>query len=150
VQTFASLDEFAGAAGTDLGTTDWLTVDQERIDLFARATGDDQWIHTDPERAADGPFGTTIAHGLLTLSLVPVFMHDLYRVEGIAMAVNYGFNKVRFVAPVPVGSKLRGAGSVVEVTPVSGGMQAVFGLTLEIDGSSKPACVCESIIRFVA
>jgi len=150
VKTFANLDEFKAAAGTSLGTTDWLVVDQERINQFAAATGDHQWIHIDVERAASGPFGGTIAHGLLTLSLLPVFMHELYEVHGVAMAVNYGFNKVRFMSPVPSGSKLRASAEIVDVTDVPGGVQGVVATTIEIEGAAKPACVIESIVRFVA
>jgi acyl dehydratase len=150
VKTFADLDAFAAAAGSDLGTTDWLVVDQERINQFAAATDDHQWIHVDPERAASGPFGGTIAHGLLTLSLLPVFMHQLYEVHGVKMAINYGLNKVRFMSPVPAGSKLRASAQLVEVTEVAGGAQGIVSTTIEIEGVSKPACVIESIVRFVA
>jgi acyl dehydratase len=150
VKTFPDPAAFAAAAGAELGPSDWLTVEQHRIDTFAQATGDHQWIHVDTERAASGPFGTTIAHGLLTLSLLPVFMHELYTVQNVTMAVNYGFNKVRFLAPVPVGSKLRAAARIVEVTEVPGGVQGILATTIEIDGSEKPACVIESIVRYVA
>lgn len=150
MKTFASLDDFAGSVGTELGPTDWLMVDQARIDRFAAATDDHQWIHVDPDRAADGPFDGTIAHGLLTLSLLPRFMHELWTVEGVTMAVNYGFDKVRFIAPVPVGSKLRAAATIVAVDEVSGGVQGKVSTTVEIDGVSKPACVIESIVRYLA
>ncbi|MDT5248111.1 MAG: hypothetical protein QOJ28_745, partial [Mycobacterium sp.] len=138
------------AVGTDLGPTDWLVIDQARIDQFAQATNDHQWIHVDPQRAADGPYGGTIAHGLLTLSLVPHFMHQLYRVDNVAMAINYGFNKVRFITPVPVGSRLRAASKLATVTEVSGGVQATLTTTIEVEGSDKPAAVVESIVRYVA
>jgi acyl dehydratase len=147
---FSGLAEFSAAEGTDLGPTDWLLVDQERIDKFAQATDDHQWIHVDPERAADGPYGGTIAHGLLTLSLLPHFMHDLYRVDNVAMAINYGFNKVRFITPVPVGSRLRAASRITAVAELSGGLQATLTTTIEVEGSDKPAAVVESIVRYVA
>ncbi len=148
VKVFRSIDEFAAAEGTSLGPTDWLTIDQDRVNKFADATGDHQWIHVDPERAAQGPFGTAIAHGLLTLSLTPVLAHDLYTVEGVKMAVNYGYNKVRFVSPVPVGSKIRASAVVGPVTVVPGGVQGQLTTTIEIEGSDKPACVVESIVRY--
>lgn len=147
---FADLAEFAAAEGAELGPTDWLVVDQPRIDQFAQATDDHQWIHVDPQRAAEGPYGRTIAHGLLTLSLLPHFMHDLYRVDNVAMAINYGFNKVRFITPVPVGSRLRAASIVTAVTEVNGGAQATLTTTIEVEGSAKPAAVIESIIRYLA
>jgi len=147
---FNELAELTAAVGTDLGPTDWLVIDQARIDQFAQATSDHQWIHVDPQRAADGPYGDTIAHGLLTLSLVPHFMHQLYRVDNVAMAINYGFNKVRFITPVPVGSRLRAASKLTTVTEVSGGVQATLTTTIEVEGSDKPAAVVESIVRYVA
>ncbi|MCW2589465.1 MAG: acyl dehydratase [Mycobacterium sp.] len=147
---FNELAELTAAVGTDLGPTDWLVIDQARIDQFAQATNDHQWIHVDPQRAADGPYGGTIAHGLLTLSLVPHFMHQLYRVDNVAMAINYGFNKVRFITPVPVGSRLRAASKLATVTEVSGGVQATLTTTIEVEGSDKPAAVVESIVRYVA
>ncbi|MFI8304991.1 MaoC family dehydratase [Streptomyces sp. NPDC085927] len=150
MRIFHSAEELAGSAGADLGTSDWLTVDQDRIDRFADATGDHQWIHVDPERAAAGPFGGTIAHGLLTLSLLPQFLHRLYRVDGVRMAVNYGLGKVRFPAPVPVGSRLRAHSRVAEVTVLDGAVQAVLATTIEVEGSEKPAAVAESIVRYVA
>lgn len=150
MQIFASIHEFAAAAGTSLGTTEWLEIDQRRIDTFADATGDHQWIHTDPAKAADGPFKSTIAHGLLTLSLLPVLNHELYRIEQLTMAVNYGFDKVRFISPVPVGSRVRATTTVDSVAEVTGGVQAKFVTTIEIEGAAKPACVAESIARFIA
>lgn len=146
---FSSLAQFAAAEGTELGPTDWLVVDQPRVDQFAQATDDHQWIHTDPERAAAGPYGGTIAHGLLTLSLLPRFMHDLYRVDNVAMAINYGFNKIRFITPVPVGSRLRAASKITAVAELSGGVQATLTTTIEVEGSDKPAAVVESIVRYV-
>jgi acyl dehydratase len=137
------------AVGTDLGTTDWLTVDQDRIDLFADATGDHQWIHVDPERAKDGPFGTTIAHGYLTLSLVNTFLPDLLRVERFSAGVNYGTDKTRFPAPVPVGSRIRGTGTITKAEEVKGGVQVTVTVTVEIDGGDRPACVVDTISRFL-
>lgn len=150
MKIYAGIDELAAAEGDSLGTTDWVAIDQARIDTFADATGDHQWIHTDPLRAASGPFGSTIAHGLLTLSLLPVLTHELYRVDNITMAVNYGFDKVRFMAPVPSGSRIRATSTIASVTRVQGGVQAKMTTTIEIEGSAKPACVAESIARFVA
>jgi len=148
VKTLQGIADLAGAAGTDLGASDWLEIDQQRIDTFAAATGDHQWIHVDPERAADGPFGRTIAHGFLTLSVLPVLQHQLYAVEGVRMAVNVGLNRVRFAAPVPVGSKIRARAQITEVTELEGAVQVVFATTLEIEGVEKPAAVVESIARF--
>lgn len=149
MRTFQDLAEFEGAAGTELGPTEWLVVDQERVNNFAQATDDHQWIHVDPERAASGPFGGTIAHGLLTLSLLPKFMHELYRVDNIAMAINYGFNKVRFITPVPVGAKVRASSVVTGVDKLDGAVQATLVTTVEVDGAAKPAAVIESIVRYV-
>ncbi|WP_439678407.1 MaoC family dehydratase [Embleya sp. MST-111070] len=146
-KVFPSPTALAAAAGTHVGTGDWTTVDQHRIDLFAEATGDHQWIHVDPRRAASGPFGTTIAHGFLTLSLIPVLAKEVYRTEGVAMAVNYGLNKVRFTHPVRVGAKVRASVDLVSVEEVSGGHQVVARVTVEIDGADKPACVAETVTR---
>ncbi|MCP2325303.1 acyl dehydratase [Hamadaea flava] len=143
----ATLDDLRKAAGSVLGHSDWLTVDQERIDRFAEATGDSQWIHVDPERAAAGPFGTTIAHGYLTLSLLPVLVGPLVRVDGVRMAVNYGLNKVRFPAPLPVNSRVRAEVKLVEVTDVAGGAQLVSVVTVEREGGDKPVCVAETVTR---
>lgn len=150
MKTFKGIAELAEAAGTDLGTSDWLEIDQQRIDRFADATGDHQWIHVDPERAADGPFGRTIAHGFLALSLLPVLQHQLYDVVDVSMAVNVGLNKVRFLAPVPVGSRVRASAQISEVTPLEGAVQVTFATTFEIEGVDKPAAVVESIARFFA
>ncbi|WP_433379619.1 MaoC family dehydratase [Streptosporangium sp. CA-115845] len=150
MRIFNGLDELAGASGEVLGTSDWITVEQERVDGFADATGDHQWIHVDVERAKDGPFGRTIAHGFLTLSLLPVFFQQIYRVDGLRMAVNYGLNKVRFPAPVPVGSKLRATSRLVEVTPLDGATQIVLATTIEAEGVEKPVCVAESVVRYFA
>ncbi|MEH3129007.1 MAG: MaoC family dehydratase [Mycolicibacterium neoaurum] len=149
MKTFGNLAEFENASGTELGPTEWLVVDQDRVNNFAQATDDHQWIHVDPERAASGPFGGTIAHGLLTLSLLPKFMHELYRVDNIAMAINYGFNKVRFITPVPVGAKVRASSVITEVDKLDGAVQATLVTTIEVDGAAKPAAVIESIVRYV-
>lgn len=149
MQTFSGLDEFAAAEGSSLGPTDWLEITQDRVNLFADATDDHQWIHVDPERAAGGPFGGTIAHGLLTLSLLPHFSHQLYTVDNIAMAINYGYNKVRFINPVRVGARLRARGEISKVDRLEGAVQAVTTITVEIEGADKPAAVAESIVRFI-
>lgn len=148
MRTFQGLVDLASAAGEDLGVTDWLVIDQERIDTFAQATGDHQWIHVDPERAKDGPFGRTIAHGFLTLSLLPVLQQQLYAVEDVRMAVNYGLNKVRFMSPVPVDSKIRVRARIGDVEQMDGAVQLTFVTTFEIEGVEKPAAVAESIARF--
>jgi acyl dehydratase len=149
VKKFSGLDEFVAAEGAELGPTDWLEVTQDRVNLFADATDDHQWIHVDPERAANGPFGGTIAHGLLTLSLLPHFTHQLYTVDNIAMAINYGYNKVRFITPVRVGVKIRARAQIAKVDRLDGAVQATVTVTVEIDGSDKPAAVAESIVRFI-
>jgi acyl dehydratase len=149
MRTFTGLDEFEASAGQELGPTDWIEVTQDRVDLFADATDDHQWIHVDPERAVHGPFGATIAHGLLTLSLLPRFMHALYTVDRVAMAINYGFNKVRFISPVPVGAKIRARTTIAEVTRLEGAAQATMVTTVDIEGTDKPAAVIESIVRYV-
>jgi acyl dehydratase len=145
---FTSVDDLKSAVGEQLGYTDWLDIDQKRIDLFAEATGDHQWIHVYPEKAAAGPFGTTIAHGYLTLSLLPLFGPQLLSVEGVKMGVNYGTNKVRFPAPVPVGSRLRATGTISAVDDVPGGAQVTVAFTVEREGGDKPVCVAESVARY--
>lgn len=147
MKVFLSLDGLKAAAGTELGVSDWLEIDQERIDRFAEATGDHQWIHVDPIRAESGPFGTTIAHGYLTLSLLPYFAVQNYRIEGGRMSVNYGLNKVRFITPVPVGSRLRGRTELVTVDELESGAQLSFRTTIEIEGAERPACVAETLSR---
>jgi acyl dehydratase len=149
VKKFNGLDELVAAEGTELGPTEWLEVNQDRVNLFADATDDHQWIHVDPERAANGPFGGTIAHGLLTLSLLPHFTDQLYTVDNVAMAINYGYNKVRFIAPVRVGSKIRARAEIAKVDQLGGAVQATVTVTVEIEGSDKPAAVAESIVRFI-
>ena len=146
---FSSPGELLGAVGTDLGASEWIEIDQERIDLFAEATGDHQWIHVDPEAAAAGPFGATIAHGYLTLALTNQFLPEIVRVEGVSMGINYGTNKVRFPQPLTVGSKVRGSAVLTEAAEIPGGVQAVVTITVEIDGQAKPACVVESVSRFL-
>jgi acyl dehydratase len=133
--------------GKDLGRTDWVLITQDVVDLFAEATGDHQWIHVDVARAAEGPFGGTIAHGYLTLSMIPRFVPELLQITGFAMTVNYGTEKVRFPSPVPVGSRLR-AGAVLEsVTDIPGGVQMQLTVTFEVEGSAKPACVATVVTR---
>jgi len=146
---FSTPDELLGAVGRDLGATDWVVIEQDRIDQFAEATGDHQWIHVDPVAAADGPFGATIAHGYLTLAITNLFLPELMRVDGTSMGVNYGANKLRFPQPVTVGSRIRGTASITEATEISGGVQVVVTIAVEIDGESKPACVVESVSRFL-
>lgn len=146
MRTLNGIDELEALMGRHLGTSEWVDVTQERINAFAEATGDHQWIHVDEERAKDGPFGTTIAHGYLTLSLLPLFYSTTYSLEGVKMGINYGANKVRFLAPVPVGSRLRGSIEVGEVTRLPGdGAQVTWHVTVELEGSDKPACYAEAI-----
>ncbi|BBU24999.1 MaoC family dehydratase [Mycobacterium xenopi] len=151
MRTFESVAELAAAKGQTIGRSNWVTITQQEVNLFADATGDHQWIHVDPDRAAKGPFGTTIAHGFMTLSLLPRLLHEIYEVKGIKLAINYGLNKVRFPAPVPVGSKIRAQSSLVDVADVGdGAVQATLSTTIEIEGAAKPACVAESIVRYVS
>lgn len=147
---FATPRDLLGAVGKPLGASDWLEITQDRIQRFADATGDHQWIHVDPERAKSGPFGKTIAHGYLTLSLVNFFLPQIVEVRGVSMGVNYGCDKVRFPAPVPVGSRIRGVGQLVAAEEVKGGaVQATVRVTVEVEGSERPACVVDTISRFV-
>ena len=143
----ADVAGIADLVGAELGPSGWLEVGQERIDLFARATSDPQWIHTDPERAAAGPFGTTIAHGFLTLSLCVPLLSELLPVDGYRLTVNYGVNRVRFPAPVPAGSRVRARFRVESVEEVAGGDQAVIVATVEREGGEKPVCVAELVVR---
>jgi acyl dehydratase len=136
------------AVGERLPDSPWMTVDQERIDLFARATDDFQWIHVAPARAAEGPFGATIAHGYLTLSLANRFLPQMMEVRGVSMGVNVGTERARFLAPVKVGSRVRGTGEILSVSAEKGGIQAVVRVTIEIEGSEKPGCVVDTISRF--
>jgi len=142
--------ELEASEGKHLGVTDWLEIDQARIDKFADATGDHQWIHVDPERAKDSQFGSTIAHGYLTLSLVNYFLPRLIDVRGISMGVNYGSDKVRFPAPVPVGSRVRGSAELLKVEEVKGGaIQSTVRVTVEIEGNDRPGCVIDTISRYL-
>jgi acyl dehydratase len=147
VNTVHGLDEIKALAGRDLGKSGWLLVTQERVNLFADATDDHQWIHVDPERAADGPFGATIAHGYLTLSLVIPLFSDLLTIGGISMGVNYGLDKLRFPSPVRVGSRIRLGGVVEEVTEVDGGVQMTIDFAVEVEGQDKPALVARALYR---
>ncbi len=150
-RTVDGLDELTALAGTDLGYSAWREITQERVNTFADATDDHQWIHLDPERAASGPFGGTIAHGYLTLSLLIPMFNELLDIQGISMSVNYGLNKVRFPSPVLVGSKIRLHGKVDTVEAVKGnGVQMAFTFTIGIDGGDKPACVAEAVYRHYA
>ena len=146
---FKTAEELVAAVGEELGSSDWLEISQERINGFADATDDHQWIHVDVERARDGPFGGPIAHGYLTLSLVNAFLPQLIVVPTATMGINYGCNKVRFPAPVPVGSKVRGSGEIVEVEPVKGGVQIVVRVTVQVEGGDRPACVADTVSRFL-
>jgi len=150
MRTITGLDELKAAEGEELGTSDWYEVTQDDINAFADVTGDHQWIHVDIERAKDTPFGGTIAHGYYTLSLAPRFTEQVLALDGFAMAINYGLNKVRFPAPLPVGSRVRGGFELVEVSPVDGGVQVIARVTIEVDGAPKPCCVAETVARLYA
>ncbi|MEN9418652.1 MAG: hypothetical protein RI988_2272 [Pseudomonadota bacterium] len=143
----AHLEHLRERVGQMLGTSPWVRVDQRRIDLFAEATGDHQWIHVDPVRAAQGPFGGPIAHGFLTLSLLPWMIENALVIDDVGMGVNYGLNRVRFTAPVPAGSRVRGHFKLLAYEPLAGGAQLVVEVTMELEGSPKPACVAESVSR---
>lgn len=146
-----NIEAMRALVGEHLGYSDYMEIDQARVQLFADATGDQQWIHTDPERAkAQSPFGGPIAHGYLTLSLGPVLLPQIFSVGGIAMGVNYGANKVRFMAPVPVGAKLRAGVKLLSVDDIQGGAQITLETTFETEGASKPSCVAEVIFRYYA
>ncbi len=151
VTVFKSPDDLLGAVGDHLGHSEWVSVDQARIDLFAEATGDHQWIHVDAARAAQGPFGATIAHGYLTLALTSLLMPQIVRVEGVSMGINYGVNRVRFPQPVLEGSRLRASATLTtaEELPGGSGVQTVITVTVEIEGQPKPACVVESVSRYL-
>jgi len=149
MKVFNGVDELEKAVGTHLGYSGWHTISQEQIDRFADATGDHQWIHVDPERAAQGPFGATIAHGYLTLSMVPKLVWEVYTVDGLTMGVNYGCNKVRFPSPVPVGSRVRAGVELVSLVPGPAGVQSTARVTIEREGSDKPACVAETVAVLV-
>lgn len=145
---FESPRDLLGQEGRTFGPTDWLQIDQDRIDGFAEVTGDHQWIHVDPERAKSGPFGKTIAHGYLTMSLANHFLPQLVDVRGFAHGVNVGADRLRFLAPVPVGSRIRGAGELVKVEEIKGAIQSTLRITIEIEGGDKPACVVDTISRY--
>ncbi len=147
MRTISGLDELKRAEGEDLGTSDWHEVTQKAIDAFADVTGDHQWIHVDPARAKETPFGGTIAHGYYTLSLAPRFSYSLFKVDGIAFGLNYGLNRVRFPAPMPVGGKVRMRAKLASVDDVQGGVQITTELTFEREGGDKPVCVAESLVR---
>lgn len=146
----ASPRDLLGKEGTLLGPTEWLAIDQARIDLFADATGDHQWIHVDPVRAREGPFGTTIAHGYLTLSLVNIFLPQLIEVRRFSAGINIGADGLRFLSPVPSGARIRGNGEIVKVEEVkAGAIQATVRVTIEIEGQARPACVVDTISRYI-
>ena len=148
MKTFNTIAELAACIGQEVAVSDWLTITQQQINLFADATHDHQWIHVDPEKAAAGPFGCPIAHGFLTLSLIPKFFDSSLQITGSRMGVNYGLNRVRFTAPVPVGSRLRGRMKLLAAEPVEkDGTQLTWQITVEIEGSNKPVCVAESLVR---
>jgi acyl dehydratase len=143
-----SIDDLTPLIGTHLGYGEYRTVTQEEVNLFADATGDHQWIHVDPERAKAGPFGGPIAHGYLTLSLIPVLLGGILKVDGVAMGVNYGTNKVRFTSPVPVGSDIRASATLAAVEPVSGGVQVALDVVVEVKDAPKPSCVAQVVFRY--
>lgn len=148
MKTFETLAELAACVGQEVAVSDWVTITQEQVDRFADATGDHQWIHVDPERARQGPFGAPIAHGFLTLSLLPRFFGSTFDVRGVRMGVNYGLNKVRFTAPVPVGSRLRARSTLLSAEPIAGdGLQTAWQVQIEREGGDKPVCVAESLVR---
>jgi len=147
MRTFARLADLAALEGQELGTSDWVVVDQSAIDEFAHATGDAQWIHVDPARAAAGPFGTPVAHGFLTLSLLSRLAEDAFRIADVRMGLNYGLDRVRFPSPVPVGSRLRGVCVLRRFEAIAGGAQLTMAVTVEREGGGKPACVAEWVTR---
>lgn len=146
---FESPQALLGAVGQELGVSEWHTVTQEQINLFADATGDHQWIHVDVEKAKAGPFGTPIAHGYLTMSLASLFLPQIVLVHGLSMGLNYGVDKVRFPSPVPVGSRLRGKGTMISAIEVPGGVQAVIRVTIEREGSEKPCAIVDTVSRYL-
>ncbi|AEY91208.1 MULTISPECIES: MaoC family dehydratase [Streptomyces] len=150
MRSFASLDEFSAAVGEHLGHSEWLRVTQEQVDQFAGATGDSQWIHTDPERAATGPFGGTILHGYLTLALLPAMMRAIFDIEKVQLGVNFGLDKVRFPRPVPVGSRVRGGAKLTGVRETPAGHLAAVRMTVEVEGEPRAACVADTLSLFVA
>jgi acyl dehydratase len=147
MQHYPTLAGLQALVGQDIGASDWVVIDQARIDLFAQATGDHQWIHTDPVRAAGGPFGATVAHGFLTLSLVPMLFESAFAIDDVKMGVNYGLNRVRFMSPVRVGGRVRGQFKLLAYEPLEGGAQLTVQVSIELEGSAKPACVAETVSR---
>ena len=148
MKIFETIAELVDCVGQEVAVSDWITITQQQVNLFADATGDHQWIHVDPERAAAGPFGGPIAHGFLTLSLIPKFFESSFDIRGSRMGVNYGLNKVRFTAPVPVGSRLRARMKLLSAQPIDkDGMQMAWEVTVEREGSDRPVCVAESLVR---
>lgn len=145
---YSSAEQLLAAEGQDLGATDWIEIDQARVNLFAEATGDHQWIHVDPERAASGPFGGCIAHGYLTLSLVNLFLPQLIQVDNLRMGVNYGCDRVRFPAAVKVGARVRGRAEIVRVEAIGAAVQATVRVSVEIEGGDRPGCVVDTISRY--
>ncbi|MFC4908646.1 MaoC family dehydratase [Actinomadura gamaensis] len=150
MRRFANVEEFAAAKGEHLGYSPWRTVEQKQIDLFAEATDDHQWIHVDPERAKDGPFGTTIAHGYLTLSLVSAFMPEIFHIDGLTSVVNVGLNKVRFPAPVRVGSRIRGGAELVDIKNSPAGKLSTVRVKVEVEGERRAACVADTLSLYVS
>lgn len=150
MRDFSNFDMLRAAAGTEIGTSDWITIDQERIDGFAAATGDNQWIHVDAARAADGPYGCTIAHGFLTLSLLAPIVQQIMMVSGAQIAVNYGLGKARFITPVLVGSRVRGTVTITSVTDIPGGVQVERTVAITTESAQRPACVAENLVRYLA
>ena len=149
MRTINGIDEFESLIGQELGSSEWMTMDQDAINAFADVTGDHQWIHVDEERAAEGPYGATIVHGFFTLALIPKFSSEVFTIEGVAILVNYGLNKVRFLQPVVVGSRLRGKVEVKDVIRGEKGTQVILKQTIEIDGQERPACIAEVVTLLV-
>ena len=149
MRTLNGIDEIESLVGTELGSSEWMTIDQAAINTFADVTSDHQWIHIDEQRAADGPYGSTIVHGFFTLSLIPKFSSEIFTIEGVSIRVNYGLNKVRFAQPVPVNSRLRGTVSVNEVTRGDKGTQVILKHVIEIEGEERPACIAEVVTLLV-
>lgn len=149
MRTLNGIEEIKSLVGTELGSSEWTTIDQAAINTFADVTGDHQWIHIDEQRAAEGPYGSTIVHGFFTLSLIPKFSSEIFTIEGVSIRVNYGLNKVRFAQPVPVGSRLRGTVSVNEVIPGDKGTQVILKHVIEIEGEERPACIAEVVTLLV-
>jgi acyl dehydratase len=149
MREIGGLQELAALVGTEVAVSDWVAITQQRIDTFADATDDHQWIHVDPQRCrSDSPFGVPIAHGFLTLSLLPAMLEKSMRIHGLRLTINYGLNKLRFPAPVPVGSRVRGRMQLASFEPIEGGAQVVWNVTVECEGATKPACVADFVLRY--